>query len=339
MYAIITNTLCLLLLVRLYGLTVGFEYAYDEIPESTTIEIEEITVTETSSSSETGTTPKIDEDEETRRVAAARNCACGVTKQGHDTYVIGGQPAGDGEFPWFAAITKFQHNKKPRWKVVCGASLINKEYAITAAHCLHNRYKDTLEVVFNIKDVHNIEKDRNTIRRKIKKFVIHPLYNTTTQHDDIALIQFKVPIDFQKEKVVPICLPKLSTSKYASKHGIFVGFGHTNYGSGSDKPKENSRILMKVNVPILSNYDCLKTKVPTKKNITESMVCAGSQGKDACINDSGGPLMVQENSKTTLVGLASWGIGCGLAGYPGVYTRVSQYLEWITTSSANSLCA
>ncbi|CAL8117692.1 unnamed protein product [Orchesella dallaii] len=330
---------CFFLLIK-SNKSVGFEYESYEVTESTPLPTDYIT-TEFPSSNESGAISTIDEEEETRRVAAARNCVCGRTRIGHDAYVIGGQPSGPAEFPWFAAITKFQHNKRPRWKVVCGASLINREYAITAAHCLHNRYKDTLELVFNIKDANTIESDSNTVRRKIKKFLIHPSYNTSTQHDDIALIQLKVPFDLQTEndKVAPICVPKTSTSKYASQHGIFVGFGHTNYGSGSDKPKENSRISMKVNVPILSNQDCLKTKVPTKKNITENMVCAGSQGKDACINDSGGPLMVQENGRTTVVGLASWGIGCGLAGYPGVYTRVSQYLEWIRTATGNSLCS
>lgn len=64
---------------------------------------------------------------------------CGVAKAKplHTPYVIGGQSANFGEFPWFAAITKYQYNSNPQWKVVCGASLINSKYAITAAHCLH----------------------------------------------------------------------------------------------------------------------------------------------------------------------------------------------------------
>lgn len=82
--------------------------------------------------------------------------------------------------------------------------------------------------------------------------------------------------------ILPICLPSRVAEK-AYKNGTVAGFGHTAYGSGTTQPKENSRVLMKVHVPILSHAECLKSKVPTKKNITESMICAGSQGKDACI--------------------------------------------------------
>lgn len=122
---------------------------------------------------------------------------------------------------------------------------------------------------------------------------------------------------------------------------------------------------MKVDVPIVSHDECLRSKVPLKKNITENMVCAGTRGKDACIvkifmitkynffislfwqnlkmlstllkNDSGGPLMSQENGRATLVGLASWGIGCALPDYPGVYTKVSRKSISLTTSKTDDL--
>ena len=43
--------------------------------------------------------------------------------------------------------------------------------------------------------------------------------------------------------------------------------------------------------------------------------------------DSGGPLVDTRNN--ILVGVVSWGTGCSLAGYPGVYARVSAASEWI----------
>ena len=65
------------------------------------------------------------------------------------------------------------------------------------------------------------------------------------------------------------------------------------------------------------------------------MICAGLRegGKDSCQGDSGGPLMVfGPNNRWILAGIVSWGIKCGSPGYPGVYTKVSAYLDWIHDS-------
>lgn len=60
------------------------------------------------------------------------------------------------------------------------------------------------------------------------------------------------------------------------------------------------------------------------------MICAGEKGKDSCQGDSGGPMV---DSAGKQVGVVSWGIGCALAGYPGVYARVSTYADWISSTA------
>ena len=61
------------------------------------------------------------------------------------------------------------------------------------------------------------------------------------------------------------------------------------------------------------------------------MVCAGDSngGKDSCQGDSGGPLICSDNGLSVLTGLVSFGYQCGLAKFPGVYTRMTSYLEWV----------
>ena len=91
-------------------------------------------------------------------------------------------------------------------------------------------------------------------------------------------------------------------------------------------------MLLEVIVPIRKQNDCRQKYAELRINITDNQLCAGGiAGKDACQGDSGGPLMFQ-NPKTLrwqVVGLVSYGKGCGEKDNPGVYTRVSSYENWI----------
>ncbi|XP_076353862.1 clotting factor B-like isoform X2 [Tachypleus tridentatus] len=101
-----------------------------------------------------------------------------------------------------------------------------------------------------------------------------------------------------------------------------------------------SEVLQEVSIPVVSNKDCNSSysKVPLSKypqGITRGQICAGlSEGdKDACQNDSGGPLVLEESGRWALVGIVSFGVNCAEPGYPGVYTRVSHYIKWIAANT------
>lgn len=64
-----------------------------------------------------------------------------------------------------------------------------------------------------------------------------------------------------------------------------------------------------------------------------TMICAGEEGKDSCQGDSGGPMTCGEGDMDPLCGIVSWGRGCALAGYPGVYTQASTYVDWCAENS------
>jgi secreted trypsin-like serine protease len=85
---------------------------------------------------------------------------------------------------------------------------------------------------------------------------------------------------------------------------------------------------LKVEVPYVDEKTCEDDY--TGYTISEKMICAGEKGKDSCQGDSGGPLVAyDENNSPVLVGVVSWGIGCAYEGYPGVYARVSAFVDWI----------
>ena len=128
--------------------------------------------------------------------------------------------------------------------------------------------------------------------------------------------------------MTPVCLPSPYYYPPVDSLATVTGFGTTS--EDSDQP---SPTLLTVDVNIISNSDCKNKNNVYNSKVVETMVCAGAGlgGRDACKRDSGGPLVQVTGGGVakSLVGVVSWGQGCGQAMYPGVYTRVSSYAQWI----------
>ena len=83
----------------------------------------------------------------------------------------------------------------------------------------------------------------------------------------------------------------------------------------------------------MSNTDCKIAYTQASTNIEEnSQICAGIGQIDTCAGDSGGPMLSNELSplkRYSVIGITSFGVTCADANFPGVYTRVDNYLDWI----------
>ncbi len=89
-------------------------------------------------------------------------------------------------------------------------------------------------------------------------------------------------------------------------------------------------VLQQLRLPLIENKYCRKTW----KNIfkSRSMLCAGYKegGRDTCQGDSGGPLVCPlANGVWVQIGITSFGQQCAQRGRPGIYTKVSNYVNWI----------
>ncbi|CAD6224754.1 GSCOCT00005536001.2-RA-CDS [Cotesia congregata] len=236
-----------------------------------------------------------------------------------------------GEYPWQVAILK----KDPSESVyVCGGTLISPRHILTAAHCVKTHLGHDLRARLGEWDVNHDVEFYPYIERDIVSINVHPEFYAGTLYNDIAILKLDHDVDFEKNPhISPACLP--------NPHDDFTGARCWTTGWGKDAFGDFGKyqnILKEVDVPIVSNAVCenqmRRTRLGPSFNLHSGFVCAGGEeGKDACKGDGGGPMVCERQGIWHLAGIVSWGIGCGQPGVPGVYTRVSHYLDWIRQNS------
>ncbi|KAG7211725.1 hypothetical protein KM043_010971 [Ampulex compressa] len=240
-------------------------------------------------------------------------CECGVSNQ--ENRIVGGRPTAPNRYPWIARLVY-------DGRFHCGASLVNNDYVITAAHCVRRLKRSKIRVILGDYDQY-VNTDGVAVMRAVSSVIRHRNFDVNSYNHDVALLKLRKSVKFSKT-IRPICLPQ-TASDPAGKEGTVVGWGRTT--EGGMLPAK----VHEVQVPILSLAQCRRMKYRANR-ITNNMICAGKGSQDSCQGDSGGPLLVQEGDRLEIAGIVSWGVGCGRPGYPGVYTRVSRYLNWISTN-------
>ncbi|XP_070501805.1 uncharacterized protein [Chironomus tepperi] len=267
----------------------------------------------------------------TSRVEGIRTNQCGQSVGGVGN-IVGGKLAKKGKFPWVAVLSS------PSDEYICGATLVSKRKAVTAAHCIRDkntRYtKLAREIIIQL-GIYDLDKKFEIGRAShaLQRINVHPDWNAFTQaYDaDIAVLVLDTEVTFN-EFIQPICLVQATKSELA---GVVVG-----YGKSEDRTKKHENIPKIIDTPIHSNDDCLIENSDLTTISSGRTFCGGTgTGVGVCNGDSGSGLFVTDGTSYYLSGIVSSSLKtisneCDVDTY-SVFTNVTKYIDWINGVSTN----
>jgi secreted trypsin-like serine protease len=233
----------------------------------------------------------------------------------------GAQKAPADQFRYQVAIV-FSNAFTPYMGQICGGTVINPSWVLTAAHCFN---ADSQPGDFQVY-TGSAKLSSGGQLVDLVNIYRHKDFNPKTMGNDIALLHLAKPLDVSFA-ITPLPQEKqnlINTGKLV----VASGWGATVEG-GLQKPDSLLFNMLKVVSPQQCNAPESYGGV-----ITEQMLCAGDGVNDSCQGDSGGPLVVKDKATRYLAGVVSWGEGCGRPKKYGVYTKVSAYSQWINQTMA-----
>lgn len=239
--------------------------------------------------------------------------------------IVGGDEADPGEWPWQVVLSL---SGEP----FCGGVLVGLDLVVTAAHCvLGGSDASGLSARAG-----SVELDSGGQERRVARAVRHEEYDPVNGRNDIAVLHLEAPFD-PAPGVAAVALPDAETADRLTGEGtpvVVTGFGATTE-TGDMAPK-----LREAEVEVLDDVACAGDYAGAGGSVfAGSQMCAGfDTGRiDACFGDSGGPLVAplgEDRAAWYLVGIVSWGEGCGLARRPTVYTEVAAFVDWLDAQGA-----
>ncbi|KAM9820277.1 coagulation factor VII [Neosynchiropus ocellatus] len=232
--------------------------------------------------------------------------------------IVGGGLEKRGGSPWQVLI------RRADGYGFCGGTLVSDRWVVSAAHC----FQEAADHV-TIGDYDKQRPDPGEQVIRIQQVVLHPHFHSFTFDSDLALVLLARPVVWGPT-AVPACLPDPHLSTYLLREGhrgVVTGWGATSFMGRS------SRFLRSVALPVVSHRDCSGS---TEQVVTDNMFCAGylQASMDSCSGDSGGPFVVHYRGTWFLTGVVSWGERCAAPGKYGVYTRLGNYLRWMSDTMA-----
>lgn len=232
------------------------------------------------------------------------------------------------EFPWM--VTVLEENPKKEQSYRCGGALIHPRVVITAAHCITGRNKK-----FKIRagefntQITNEPLPHQDI--EVESIISHPQFYAATHYNNIAVLILKASVEITGNVNI-ICLPQQNYTTIDTRCYV-SGWGK----DASGKQGKYQTIPKKIDVPVIDRDTC-QTRLRTTGlgrhfRLHKSLMCAGGeQGRDACKGDGGSPLMCpipDQEGRFYQAGIVVYGIGCGTANIPGVYTNIASFRDWI----------
>ncbi|XP_058449201.1 venom protease [Malaya genurostris] len=248
--------------------------------------------------------------------------------------------SGLGAYPFVARIG-FKNIKSGSFIYPCSGSIIARHIVLTSAHCALAKAESHRLSSVRIGD-YDTRTDPDcgstgfcapaAINHAVSQIIVHPDYVDGQYHHDIALLVLRTPINYTVA-AQPICLHRRRQDLTVGRRVQIIGWGKLST-SGTKSPE-----LQSLEVPLTSWDQCVRAYSSTgalqsTKSIDGEWMCAGGEGRDACLGFGGAPLIIRERSRYGQIGIMSFGAEtCGALNMPSVYTSIAHYAQWIDANT------